>query len=48
MHNLASVPENVTQKLPRDFEIRTDHLILARRPDLIIKKKKKKVRELTE
>ena len=42
MHNLESVLENDTHKLFRDFEIQTDHLILARRPDLIIINKKKK------
>ena len=29
-----------------DFEIQTDHLTLARRPDLVKKKKKKKKRNL--
>ena len=44
MHNLASVQENDSHKLLWDFDIQTDHLISARRPDLIIiiKKKKKK------
>ena len=32
---------NDTQKLLWDFDIKTDHLISARRPDLINKKKKK-------
>ena len=36
MHNPESVPENETQKLLRDFEIQTDHLIWARRADLVI------------
>ena len=40
MHNPASVPENETQKHLWDFEIETDHLMLARRPDVIIIKKK--------
>ena len=46
MHNPATVPENDTHKLLWDFDIHTDHLISARRPDLIIinKKKKKKKR----
>ena len=35
-HNQESVLENETQKLHWDFEIKTDHLISARRPDLII------------
>ena len=36
MHNPASVIENDTHKLLWDFDIQTDHLISARRPDLII------------
>ena len=39
MHNPAAVLENDTHKL---FDILTDHLISARRPDLIIIYKKKK------
>ena len=46
MHNPASVLENDAHKLLWDFDMQTDHLISARRPDLIIiplsKKKKKK------
>ena len=45
MHNPASVLENDTHKLLWEFDIHTDHLTPARRPDLIIinnKKKKKK------
>ena len=46
MHNPAPVLENDTHKLLWDYDIHTDHLISARRPDLIIinnnKKKKKK------
>ena len=42
MHNPAPVLENATHKLLWDFNIQTDHLILARRPDLIIINKKKK------
>ena len=47
MHNPAPVLENDSHKLPWNFYIQTDHLIPARRPDLIIinKKKKKKRRE---
>ena len=41
MHNPASVLENATHKLLWDFNIQTDHLIPARRPDLIIINKKK-------
>ena len=42
MHNPAAVLENETYKLLWDFYIQTDHLISARRPDLIKKRKKKK------
>ena len=51
MHNPASALENDTHKLLWDFNIHTDHLISARRPDLIIinkKKKKKKKKEKRE
>ena len=41
MHNPAPVLENYTHKLLWDFDVQTDHLIAARRPDLIIIKKKK-------
>ena len=49
MHNSAPVLENGTHKLLWDFNVQTDHLIPARRPDLIIinKKKKKKKRKKT-
>ena len=33
MHNPAPVLENNTHKLLRNFDIQTDHLISARRPD---------------
>ena len=46
MHNPAPVLENDTHKLLWDFDIKTDHLILARRPDLIIINKKKKKKKL--
>ena len=42
MHNPESVLENETHKLHWDFDIQTDHLISARRPNLIITGKKKK------
>ena len=50
MHNPAPVLENDTYKLLWDFDIRTDHQIWARRPDLMIinKKKKKKRREIAK
>ena len=46
MHNPTPFLENDTHKLLSNFNIRTDPLISARRPDLIIitKKKKKKSR----
>ena len=44
MHNPAPVLENDTHKLLWDFNIQTDHLIPARRPDLIIINNKKKTR----
>ena len=40
MHNPAPVLENATHELQWDFNIQTDHLIPARRPDLIIINKK--------
>ena len=45
MHNPAHVLKNDMHKLLWAFDIQTDHLISARRPDLIIinKKKKKKI-----
>ena len=45
MHNPAPVLENDSHKLLWDFNIQTDHLIPARRPDLIIINKKKKKRK---
>ena len=36
MHNPAPVLENDTHKQLWDFDIHTDHLISARRPDLMI------------
>ena len=44
MQNPAPVLENATHKLLWDFNKQTDHLIPARRPDLIIINKKKKKR----
>ena len=41
MHNLESILENETLKILWDFEIQTDHLILARRPHLAIVNRKK-------
>ena len=42
MHNPAPVIENYSHKLLWDFNIQTDHLIPARRSDLIIINDKKK------
>ena len=47
MHNPAPVLENDTHKLLWDFDIQTDPLISARRPDLIIINKKKKSAKLS-
>ena len=44
MRNPALVLENDTHKILWDFDIHTDHLISARRPDFIIINKKKKKR----
>ena len=48
MHNPAPVLENATHKLLWDFNIQTDHLIPARRPDLIIINKKKKICKIAD
>ena len=49
MHNPTSVLQNDTHKLLKDFDIQTDQLTSARRPELITinnkKKKKKKKRK---
>ena len=44
MHNPAPVRENELHKLLWDFNIQTDHLIPARKPDLIIINNNKKKR----
>ena len=44
-HKPESVVENEMHKVLWDFEIQTDHLSLARRPDLILINKKKKKRK---
>ena len=51
MHNPAPVLGNDTHKLLWDFNIQKDHLIPARRPDLIIinnKKKKKRICKIVD
>ena len=40
MHNPELTLENETHKILWDSEIQTAHLILARRPDIVIVKKK--------
>ena len=45
MHNPAPFLENDIHKLIWDFDIQTDHLISARRPDIIRINKKKKKKE---
>ena len=42
IHNPESVPENEMHKVLWDFQILTDHLISARRPNLVTVNKKKK------
>ena len=48
MHNQAPVLENNTHKLPWDFDILTDHIISARKPDLIIINKKKRTCKIVD
>ena len=48
IHNPAPVPENDTHKLLWNFNIQTDHLIPARRPDLIIINKKKRICKIVD
>ena len=48
MHNPAPVLENDSHKLLWDFDIQTDHLIPARRPELIIINKKKRTCKIVD
>ena len=48
MHNPAPVLENDTHKLLRDFNIQTDPQITARKPDLIIIKKNKRICKIVD
>ena len=48
MHNPVPVLENDTRKLLWDFDIQTDHLIWARRTDLIIINNKKKICKIVD
>ena len=44
----STCPKNAMHKLLWDFNIQTDHLILARRPDLIIINKKKRTCKIVD
>ena len=48
MHNPAPVLENDSHKLLWDFNIQTDHLIPARRPDLLIINKEKRICKIVD
>ena len=48
MHNPAPALENDTRKLLWDFDIDTDHVISARRPDLIIITKIKRICKIVD
>ena len=48
MHNTAPALENNTHKLQWDFDIHTDHLISARKTDLIIINKKKRTCKIVD
>ena len=48
MHNPVVVLENDTHKLLWDFNKQTDQLIPARRPDLIIINKKKRICKIVD
>ena len=48
MHNPAPVLENDSHKLLCDFNLQTDHLIPARRPDLKIINKKKRTCKIVD
>ena len=47
LHNPGHVLENDTHKVLWDFDIHTDHLISARRQDLIIINKKREFAKLS-
>ena len=48
MFNLALVLENDSHKLLWDFNIQTDHLIPARRPDLILINKRMRIYKIVD
>ena len=48
LHTSAPVQENDTHKLLWDFDIQTDHLISARRPDVIVINKNKRFSKIVD
>ena len=48
MHNQAPVLENDSHEFLWDINIQTDHLIPARRPDLIIINKRKRICKIVD
>ena len=48
MHNLESILEIEILKVLMNFEIQTNHLILARQPDRVIDNKKKKNSQMVD
>ena len=48
MHNPTPILENASHKLLWNFNIQTDHLIPARRPDLIIINKKRRTCKIVD
>ena len=48
MHNPAPVLEKDSHKFLWDFNIQTDHLIPARKPDLIIINKRKRICKIVD
>ena len=48
MHNPAPVLEDDSHKLLWDFNLQTDHLIPASRPDLIIINKRKRISKIVD
>ncbi len=48
MYNPAPIQENDTHKLQWHFDVKTDHLISARRPNLIIINNKKRICKIVD
>ena len=48
MHKPASILENDTHKLLWDFDIQTDHIIMARGTNLIVIKRKKSICKIVD